>query len=190
MASQLPPFHEFLPDDQGAIVIIVALNFIVITLIVSLIRVIIAVQRRLDFQLDDAAFAVSVVCAKLFYPANTDSRADVCCCCLCNFSKGGFCGTWNAPDYSKRWRSHQIFQGKPGSMLSSHSLTASAGLYGPNPGGHGYVCCKVIPCLSVQTYSTTSTYKFLRDAVAHSYLLRLITISFRISVPTSASMDL
>lgn len=61
MSAQLPPFHEFTPDDQGAIVIIVALSFIVITLLVSLIRAIIAIQRHLDFELDDGAFGVSVV---------------------------------------------------------------------------------------------------------------------------------
>ncbi|KAL9623565.1 MAG: hypothetical protein Q9160_002246 [Pyrenula sp. 1 TL-2023] len=63
MSNQLPPFHAFKPDDQSPIVVIVALNFIVISLLVTFIRAVIAFQRRLDFQLDDAAFGVSLVFA-------------------------------------------------------------------------------------------------------------------------------
>ncbi|TVY20839.1 hypothetical protein LARI1_G002173 [Lachnellula arida] len=59
MGDKLPPFFRVTADDQGGIAVVVVLNAIIVTCVVSGIRALIANKQRIGFQTDDITFYIA-----------------------------------------------------------------------------------------------------------------------------------
>ncbi|TVY87234.1 hypothetical protein LAWI1_G008030 [Lachnellula willkommii] len=59
MGDKLPPFFRVTADDHGGIAVVVVLNAIIVTCVVSGIRALIANKQRIGFQTDDITFYIA-----------------------------------------------------------------------------------------------------------------------------------